>query len=222
MNEELRLPPGTARMLAEGIDKAHGELKELGSIGDAVAGAGFSELSLSAVELGHGGLAAQFGTFCERWDWGVRALMRRGNEFAQAVGLAAGALYEQDQYVKGTMKVVVNGLNGNPHLTEEEVQARSWRDIATQTPVDGADWSSESFRDAHREVTRTWDDVNYDVQHQLADAMEGAGVLDGEERELLDRVHRGMYQPSDEAVQRAEGTDGAPAGGTGGAAGRAG
>ncbi|MFV2118300.1 hypothetical protein ACE14D_07575 [Streptomyces sp. Act-28] len=202
----LKLPPETARLLTEGIDKAHGELTDLAGIGDAAAGGGFSDLALSGVELGHRGLAAAFGTFCDRWGWGVRDLMRRGNEFAHAVGLAAGALHEQDEYVKGTIKVVTNGLNGNPHLSEEEVQARSWDSIVSQRPTDGADWSGESFATAHRVVAQLWNDTNYDVQHQLADSMERAGALDGRERELLDAAHRAMYDPTDEAVRRAGGS----------------
>ncbi|MFJ8693859.1 hypothetical protein [Streptomyces roseolilacinus] len=208
---ELRLPPETARLLTEGIGRAHGELKALAGTGDAAAGQGFSDLALSAVELGHRDLAAGFGAFCDRWGWGVRDLVRRGDEFAKAVGLAAGALHEHDEYVKGTMKVVVNGLNGNPHLSEEEVRARSWDAIASQRPTDGADWSGASFGTAHEEVEQAWNDTNYDVQHRIADSLEGAGVHDSRERELLDTAHRGMYDPTDEAVRRAEG----PAGGTG-------
>ncbi|MEU2179270.1 hypothetical protein [Streptomyces thermolilacinus] len=207
---DLNLPPGTARLLTEGIDKAHRELKDLASIGDATAGGGFSDLTLSALELGHRGLAAEFRTFCDRWGWGVRDLMQRGNTFAHAVGLAAGALHEQDQYVKNTFKVVVNGANGNPHLTEEEVQARSWDSIISQRPTDGADWSEESFSAAHAESAQVWNDVGYDLQHQIADSMERAGAIDSHERELLDTVHREMYEPTDEAVRRA----GGPTGGT--------
>lgn len=201
---ELALPPTTIKLLTEGIYKAHSELKDLGMIGEATTGRGFSELALSGVELGHDGLAGQFKTFCDRWEWGVRTLMQRGNGFAMAVGLAAGGLYEQDQYVKGTFKVVMNGLNGNPHLTEDEVTAKSWDEIRSQSPYDGADWSAESFREAHTQVGQTWNDTNYDIQHQLADSMERVGIYDSHERELMDQVQRAQYKPTDEAVQRAE------------------
>ncbi|WP_175408931.1 hypothetical protein [Streptomyces sp. TRM64462] len=203
---KLVLPPETARLLTDGINKAHEELKDLGSIGDATAGTGFQDLALSAVELGHHGLADGFRTFCERWGWGVRTLMQRGNGFAQAVGLAAGGLHELDQYVDGTFKIVVNGVNGNPHLSEEEVKAKSWDELRSQSPTDGADWSGASFSKAHEDVTQTWNDVNYDIQHQLADSMERAGVYDSRERELLDQAQQAQYKPTDEAVQRAKGS----------------
>ncbi|URM90813.1 hypothetical protein LUW75_13425 [Streptomyces sp. MRC013] len=203
---ELRLPPDTARLLAEGIDKAHGELKGLTSIGNAATGNGFSGLALSAMELGHRGLADEFGAFCDRWGWGVRTLMQRGNEFAVAVGLAAGGLHEQDQYVKGTIKVVVNGVNGNPHLSEEEVQAKSWEEIRDQRPTDGADWSGESFDEAHRQSKQVWSDVAYDVNHQFANSLEDLGVYDSRERERMEALQREAFDPTDEAVRRAGGS----------------
>lgn len=203
---ELRLPPDTARLLAEGIDKAHGELKGLTSIGNAATGNGFSGLALSAMELGHRGLADEFGAFCDRWGWGVRTLMQRGNEFAVAVGLAAGGLHEQDQYVKGTIKIVVNGVNGNPHLSEEEVQAKSWEEIRDQRPTDGADWSGESFDEAHRESKQVWSDVAYDVNYQFANSLEGLGVYDNRERERMEALQREAFDPTDEAVRRAGGS----------------
>ncbi|CAL9487408.1 hypothetical protein AB0N23_08130 [Streptomyces sp. NPDC052644] len=204
----LKLPPDTARLIAEGINKAHGELKDLTSIGGATTGGGFSELALSGIELGHHGLADAFGTFCDRWGWGVRDLMQRGNFFAHAVGLAAGALYEQDQYAKDTIKIAVNGLNGNPHLTEEEVRAMSWETIKSQRPTDNADWSAESFRTAHTESKQVWSDVGYDVQYQFTDSMERAGVIDGHEREQIDTAQREFFEPTDAAVQRAQGSTG--------------
>lgn len=151
---DLAVPPEALAVIAAGIDMAHAELKELGMIGEATTGRGFSDLALSGLELGHAGLTAQFETFCERWEWGVRALMQRGNGFASAIGLSAGAIHEQEQYVKDTFKIAVNSVNGNPHLSEEEVKAKRWAEISTQTPYDNADWSPESFSEVHGESSR--------------------------------------------------------------------
>ncbi len=78
--------------IAQGITLTLGELKELGMVGQAGAGRGFSDLSLSGLELGHNGLTSAVKSFCERWEWGVRSLVNEGNSFAQGVGLAAGTL----------------------------------------------------------------------------------------------------------------------------------
>ncbi|WP_149179844.1 hypothetical protein [Streptomyces sp. TRM49041] len=200
----LTLPPSALKSLTDGINKAHSELKDLGMIGEATAGRGFSELALSGMELGHDGLAGQFKTFCERWEWGVRTLMQRGNVLAGALGLAAGGIHEQDQYVKDTIKIATNAVNGNPHLSEEEVTAKSWAEIRSQTPTDGADWSKQSFSEAHAEVKQVWEDTSYDISHQLLDSMERSGMYTTEERAVLDEVMRRQLDPTDAAVQRAK------------------
>ncbi|RST11819.1 hypothetical protein E2C00_13145 [Streptomyces sp. WAC05374] len=192
------------RLIALGIDKAHEELKDLGMIGEATAGRGFSELSLTGLELGHAGLAAGFKTFCERWEWGVRGLMQRGNGFASAVGLSAGAFHEQEQYVKDTIKIAVNAVNGNPHLTEDEVKAKDWDEIRSQRTGDNADYSAESMAAAQRNVEQTWKDTGYDVEDAALDSLESSGALDPALREAVDQRMRETFDPTQEAVDRAE------------------
>ncbi|MER7495350.1 hypothetical protein ABT033_22425 [Streptomyces pharetrae] len=55
-------------LVAQGLTAALGELKELGMVGMAGAGRGFGDIALSGLELGHEGLTAEFGSFCERWE----------------------------------------------------------------------------------------------------------------------------------------------------------
>ncbi|MGW2088192.1 hypothetical protein [Streptomyces sp. NPDC001880] len=201
---DLEVPPEALALIAQGIDKAHGELKDLGLIGEAAAGRSFSVLALSGLELGHEGLAAGFEAFCERWEWGVRGLMAWGNSFAAGVGLSAGAMQEQEQYVKDTFKIAVNAVNGNPHLSEDEVKEKSWDEIKSQSPYDGADWSQESFDRAREEVGQTWRDTGYDVQDGMLDSMRNSGVISPEVREAADEQARRTFDPSDEAVRQAQ------------------
>ncbi|MER7307050.1 hypothetical protein [Streptomyces griseoluteus] len=65
--------------IAKGLTEALGELGELGMAGQAGAGRGFSGIALSGLELGHEGLTGELKTFCERWEWGVRAQIAEGN-----------------------------------------------------------------------------------------------------------------------------------------------
>ncbi|MEO3974225.1 hypothetical protein [Streptomyces sp. CAU 1734] len=201
---DLVAPPAALAQIAQGIDLAHAELKDLGMIGEATAGRGFSDLALSGLELGHDGLTEQFRTFCERWEWGVRSLAMRGNAFAQGVGLSAGAYAEQERYVKDTLKIAVNSVNGNPHLSEDEVKQKKWDDIIRQSPTDNPDWSGESFSRAHDEVGQTWKDTGYDVQDALLDSMVSNGSVDPETARLMDGELREFYDPSDGAVERAK------------------
>ncbi|MGA5419450.1 hypothetical protein [Streptomyces lavendulocolor] len=201
---DLEAPKQALADITNGINLAHAELKDLGMIGEATAGRGFSDLALSGLELGHGGLSAEFGTFCDRWEWGVRALTLRGNLFAQGVGLSAGSYAEQEQYVKDSIKIGVNALNGNPHLSEDEVKGMRWDRIRDQHTWDDADWSPESFVGAHQEVKQNWKDTGYDVADAQLDSMERSGLIDSGARDLVNSELRDTLDPSVETVQQAE------------------
>ncbi|MET9929592.1 MULTISPECIES: hypothetical protein [unclassified Streptomyces] len=201
---ELAAPTAALAEIVKGIDLAHAELKELGMTGKASAGRGFSDLALSALELGHGGLASEFETFCDRWEWGVRALTARGNGFAQAVGLSAGSFAEQERYIKDSFKIGVNSLNGNPHLSEDDVKKMSWETVRDQHTWDGADWSPESFTDAHQETKQTWKNTAYDVEDSLLDSMERSGSLDPKLRDAMDEKLKDTLEPDRATIEQAE------------------
>ncbi|MFP1626160.1 hypothetical protein ACLB9X_13520 [Streptomyces sp. 5K101] len=190
--------------IAKGINLAHAELKELGMIGEASVGRGFSDLALSGLELGHGGLTSEFETFCNRWEWGVRALTWKGNAFAQGVGLSAGSFAEQEQYVKDSIKIGVNSLNGNPHLSEDEVKQMRWDTIRDQHAWDNADWSAESMREAHGEVKQTWKNTTYDVMDAQMDSMERSGLIDPKIRDAMDEQLKEDLDPDQATIDQAE------------------
>ncbi|MFJ6517640.1 hypothetical protein ACIQJ4_05125 [Streptomyces filamentosus] len=201
---DLAAPAEALAAIAKGIDLAHAELKDLGMIGRATTGRGFSGLALSGVESGHGGLTSALETFCERWEWGVRGLTLRGNAFAQGVGLSAGAFAEQDQYVKDTIKIGVNSLNGNPHLSEDEVEQMRWDAIRDQRPTDDADWSRESFSEADEEVKQTWKNTSYDAVDAQLDSAERSGLIDGALRDRLEQRAREDFDPDRTTIDQAE------------------
>ncbi|MER7517087.1 hypothetical protein [Streptomyces sp. NPDC126499] len=192
---DLQASDDALAQIVKGIDKAHGELKDLSLGQSAVTGRGFSKLALTGVQLGHRGLAEQLQTFCERWGWGVRGLMQKATGFTAALGLSAGAFGEQERYVKDTFKIVVNAGNGNPHLSEDEVKQKSWDELQRQSPYDGADWSPESFSQAQGNVERTWRDTAADVQ----DGIIGSPV----EARMRDRLEPGA-ETTGEATTRAQ------------------
>ncbi|MFI9719125.1 hypothetical protein ACIHFE_05620 [Streptomyces sp. NPDC052396] len=153
--------------ITKGIRDSMGELKGIGGVGESATGRGFGELSMSALETGHDGLASSFSHFCDRWEWGVRGLMRDANDFAKKVGLSAGAYYETDHYISGTLKVGVNSIMGNPHLTEEQVENQSWKQTLGDNPVNDAlhpDFSGKSFKDAAHHAEQTWTQTGKDLE----------------------------------------------------------
>ncbi|WP_327578347.1 hypothetical protein [Streptomyces sp. NBC_00145] len=123
------LQVGGLAKITEGITLTLAELKEIGMVGMAGAGRGFDGMALSGLALGHADLTSAFGSFCERWEWGVRSLIAEGNNFAEGVGLAAGTLHETDQYVDGALKIGANSVMGNPYASEDDITKMSWGDL---------------------------------------------------------------------------------------------
>ncbi|MEV5505932.1 hypothetical protein [Streptomyces orinoci] len=152
--------------ITNGIRNSMSELSDVGGIAEASTGRGFGELSLSGLETGHDGLASSFSHFCDRWEWGVRALMRDANDFAKKVGLSAGAYYETDHYISNTLKVGANALMGNPHLSEEQVEHQTWKQTLSDNGFNDAlhpDFSAKSFEDAAHHAGQTWTQTGKDL-----------------------------------------------------------
>ncbi|MFD9478145.1 MULTISPECIES: hypothetical protein [Streptomyces] len=152
--------------IAKGITDTLGELKELGMVGSASMGRGFSDLALSGMESGNEGLTASMKTFCERWEWGVRALVQQGNRFAFDVGLSAGVMHEQDQYIQGSFKVLTNSAMGNPYASEKDVIGKDWGEVLSDNPytqIRDADYSDESFDRARENSKEAWKGAVRDV-----------------------------------------------------------
>ncbi|MFJ6757484.1 hypothetical protein ACIQNK_20955 [Streptomyces sp. NPDC091273] len=175
--------------IAKGITDSLAELKELGSVGTASMGGGFTELGLSGLETGHAGLTSTLGTFCERWGWGVRSLVQQGNTFAMNVGLSAGVMHEQDQYIQGSFKVVTNAALGNPYASEKDVIDKDWGEVFADNPITqirDADYSRESFDQATENGNEAWKTAVRDVNssdillsNQILDAVGLRDDMDG-------------------------------------------
>ncbi|MFI0743451.1 hypothetical protein ACH4PU_36090 [Streptomyces sp. NPDC021100] len=148
--------------IAQGLTAALAELKELGMAGESAAGRGFSDLQMTGMETGHDGLTGALKTFCERWEWGVRSLVRDGNQFARRVGLAAGSYYEEDQYAKRTLKVGVAAFGTDPTLSDEQVEKMSMDELREHGNFAHVDYSKKSFEDAFDNAVRTGKDVAKD------------------------------------------------------------
>jgi hypothetical protein len=202
-------------LIAKGLTEALAELKELGMVGEAGVGRGFGDIALSGLELGHEGLTGEFKSFCERWEWGVRALIDEGNGFALKTGLSAGTYYETEQYVKGSFKVVENAAVGNPYASEADVEKKGWGDIATSGVYGGyVDFSQASFDKALANSAQGWKDAGRDVMtsHTIGlvpgmnpeNLHSAFGVSDQEYNHYLDDT----FGPSPEARAKAAGQQG--------------
>nr|WP_202501703.1 hypothetical protein [Streptomyces sp. SID5785] len=175
--------------ITEGITRTLEELREVGMVGEASAGRGFDNVSLTGMQVGYSGLASAFTSFCERWEWGVRSLVAEGNALAKGAGLSAGVYYETDQYVDGSLKVITNSVIGNPNLTEEEVTRKDWGTLVKDNNlVSDPDWSGGSFSDAwddskkaYGQAEDAWQTPDPDLeQSELERRFKAAGVEKGQ------------------------------------------
>ncbi|MFJ3188359.1 hypothetical protein [Streptomyces halstedii] len=159
----LAFDQASVAKFTNGVGATIDQLGELGGATGSVMGKGFSGLAMTGMEAGHHGLSVDFEDFCERWEWGVRALVSDASELASRLGLAAGTQWEHDQYVEGSLKVGVNAvMGGNPHASEEDITQQNWGDIFTPDYLD-PDWSAESFEKAGQDMEQTWKDTGRTV-----------------------------------------------------------
>ncbi|MGW5424056.1 hypothetical protein [Streptomyces sp. NPDC003943] len=197
--EDLKLSPETVKLLTDGIRSATAELRDIGTGTGAVLGKGLSDLSMTGMEAGHHGLSTDFEDYCERWEWGVRALLQDANTLAAKLGLAAGLVWEEDQYVDGTFKIAVNSAVGNPHASEADIVKQSWGDVFTPDYL-SPDWSAESFDRAGDDISQTWKDTGRAV---LTEGNGGSSSrilneLLGVDQGAYDRAVDETYGPSPE------------------------
>ncbi|GAA3097885.1 hypothetical protein GCM10020254_49080 [Streptomyces goshikiensis] len=144
-DEDLEVSPTAVAAVQKGLRGAISELRESSDAAGASQGAGFSDLAMTGMETGHPGLATDFEDFCERWEWGVRSMIQDASALARNLGIAAGTVWEEEQYIHGTFKVAANAAYGNPHATEDEIEQKSWGDIF-RADVYKPDYSTESFQ----------------------------------------------------------------------------
>ncbi|GGS28627.1 hypothetical protein GCM10010269_79210 [Streptomyces humidus] len=209
---DIRLGREAVAKFTQGVGATIDELGELGGATGSVTGKGFSGLSMTGMEAGHHGLSVDFEDFCERWEWGVRALVGDASALANRLGLAAGTQWEHDQYVAGALKVGVNSvMGGNPHATEEEITRQNWGDVITPDSLD-PDWSAESWDRAGQEMEQTWKDTGRTVLTEgqggrrsevLNDAL---GISDDEWNQALDDTFG--PSPEERAQQAQQGESG--------------
>ncbi|MEU2032825.1 type VII secretion target [Nocardia amamiensis] len=155
MGDNLDVDPQVLVQAAEGINGIIGELSDLGVKETGASGRGFSLVALSPMQAGRQNVQAALERFAERWSWGVRHLVQAGNEIAKVLGLAAGRYHMMDQAASDTMKQMWTHLVGNPHLSGDEIKARSWQDTLADNGINhirNADYSGASLDEAMTKI----------------------------------------------------------------------
>ncbi|MEW1719392.1 hypothetical protein [Streptomyces sp. NPDC093109] len=216
--EDLNVGAESVRLITEGLRAVVSDLGEVGSTTGSALGKGFSGLAMTGMEAGHSGLSADFEDYCERWEWGIRALVQDANTIAAKLGLAAGIVWEEDQYVQGAMKVVVNSAVGSPHASEDDIAEKGWGDVLA--PDLRPDYSAESFRQAADEAGQAWKDTGRAMATEgtFGERSSVLSTLIGVDEEDFDRAVDDTFGPSPEerAQQQGQQQDQQQADGDGG------
>lgn len=145
---DLAVDPQVLIQAAQGITAVIDVLADLGIGETASSGRGFSLLALSPLEAGNQDVQKSLEEFAERWSWGVRYLVQAGNSIAETMDLAAGRYHIMEQETSDAVKTVWTHMAGNPHLSGEEIAARTWEETLADNPVNhmlNPDYSAESF-----------------------------------------------------------------------------
>ena len=213
---DLHVDPDSVRRITTGLGEAIAELGEVGDATGSVMGKGFEQLAMTGMEAGHHGLSVDFEDYCERWEWGVRALVQDANTIAAKLGLAAGLLWQEDRYVETTFKYGLNAIaGGNPDATEEDLARQSWGDVAKPDWLD-PDYSGKSFEKAGDDALQTWKDTGRSLLTEGKGGMQ-SDVLNhvlGVDQKQFDQAVDDTFGPSPEerARQAQQGQDGSDGG----------
>jgi hypothetical protein len=144
---------------AQGLNDVISELSGLGLDETGEVGRGFSGLALSGLQAGDADLAGAFGNFCDRWSWGVRALVQDGNQFAQRLGLSAGLYSDVENQVTGAIKDIVVAGAGDPHMSDQQAAAASWSQDAAEITGAQTQGGDMTPRQAVQAMKQQWDGV---------------------------------------------------------------
>jgi hypothetical protein len=155
--ENLNVDPAVLTQAAQGINGIIGELSELGVGETGAVGRGLSLLGLSGMEAGKASVHEALSSFLDRWSWGVRSLVQASNQMAQSLHLAAGRYHEMDATFSNMLKETYTDLVGNPHLSNTQIDARSWGDTLADNGFNDMrhpDYSQSSLQGALDHVSK--------------------------------------------------------------------
>jgi hypothetical protein len=171
--------PSALDVTAAGIEAVLGGLRSLGPLGGAEEGRGISTLAGLPGDLGHAGLNTAFVAFCNRWEWGVRAAVRNGEEMADGLRAAGASYGHADSMGEDLLARVVLDIVGDPGASTTDATVA---DLEATQQLDMAmpDWSR---------LGGQWADVARDLVEGsspglIVRELQGAGALDDQLDEL--------------------------------------
>ncbi|WP_156377968.1 hypothetical protein [Williamsia sp. Leaf354] len=137
----VNVDPAVLKQAADGINGVIDGLSGAPVVGSYTGqtGRGFDDLALTGQQMSKPQAKSAMDNFCERWEWGIRAIVQSANDISHKLHLGAGMYEKQDDFNRDMLKDIANDLVGDPSLQQESV-----RDADGNIVVRGTDDMSAS------------------------------------------------------------------------------
>ncbi len=131
MTDNLGVNPADMDKASAGIN---GVIDALGQTGvgsgySAGLGRGYGDLDLDGKTIGHADPKDGLEEYCDRWEWGVRALVTGAAELSKGLGLGASHYEREEEWAANQLKDWAMDLVGDPNLTAEQIKEMSLGDL---------------------------------------------------------------------------------------------
>ncbi len=176
---DYAVTPSALAETAAGIEAVLGALRSLGPLGTAEEGRGVIGLASMPGDVGYAALNTAFVAFCSRWEWGVRAALRGGEEMADGLRAAGSAYGQADDAGQNLLACVARRVVGDPAAADT---GNGWAEVmaATQPDPRPPDWAR---------LGRQWAATGHDLLDGsglglITAELRGADVLAGQVDDL--------------------------------------
>lgn len=131
MTDNLHVEPSDLDKASAGINGVIDGLADTGVGSDysAALGRGYGDLDLDGRTIGHADPKSGLEEYCDRWEWGVRALVTGAAEISKGLGLGASHYEREEKWAGDQLKNFTMDLIGDPNLTPDQVKTMSWGDL---------------------------------------------------------------------------------------------
>jgi hypothetical protein len=122
---DLVASPAAFAETAAGIDAVLDGLRAAGSPAAAELGRRVAALGPVPGDVGHAGLSCVFVVFCDRWEWALRAAVRRGEDLADELRAAGDTYGHAEGEGHDLLARLVDDVVGDPGTVGD-----TWEDVA--------------------------------------------------------------------------------------------
>jgi hypothetical protein len=193
MTENLHVEPSALDKASAGINGVIDGLADTGVGSDysAALGRGYGDLDLDGGTIGHADPKSGLEEYCDRWEWGVRALVTGAAELSRGLGLGASHYEREEKWAGDQLKNYAMDVFGDPSLTPDEIKGMSWGDLweHNKNSITDPQWAltPEEIR-KHQELGEQLrgtvvEDLETIARHQVDPSSLVTDTIDGFERD---------------------------------------